>query len=148
MPWQCSFKKLCFFAPIMPKIMLAQSAKAYPQLPRASYSIMIPSYHIPVTSPTDISHPGNIYLYQSSAFHVIADSRFSLLMLRIEHIYRCIKLKAIKWKTHLDAIFSLDLILTSSFTNDFYTADKHSPHPCLYAHPNPLTKLYRPIHNC
>ena len=29
MPWQCSFKKLCFFAPIMPRIMLAQSAKAY-----------------------------------------------------------------------------------------------------------------------
>ena len=29
MPWQCSFKKLCFFAPILPKIMLAQSAKAY-----------------------------------------------------------------------------------------------------------------------
>ena len=28
MPWQCPFKKLCFFAPIMPKIMLAQSAKA------------------------------------------------------------------------------------------------------------------------
>ena len=25
MPWQCSLKKLCFFAPIMPKIMLAQS---------------------------------------------------------------------------------------------------------------------------
>ena len=32
MPWQCSFKKLCFFAPIMPKIMPAQSAKAYPCL--------------------------------------------------------------------------------------------------------------------
>ena len=29
MPWQCSFKKLCFFAPIMPKMMLAQSAKAW-----------------------------------------------------------------------------------------------------------------------
>ena len=29
MPWQYSFKKICFFAPIMPKIMLAQSAKAY-----------------------------------------------------------------------------------------------------------------------
>ena len=30
MPWQCSFKKLCFFAPIMPNIMLAQSTKANP----------------------------------------------------------------------------------------------------------------------
>jgi len=29
MPWQCSFKNVCFFAPIMPKITLAQSAKAY-----------------------------------------------------------------------------------------------------------------------
>ena len=29
MPWQCSFKKLCFYAPIMQKIMLAQYAKAY-----------------------------------------------------------------------------------------------------------------------
>ena len=29
MPWQCSYKKLCFFAPIIPKIVLAQSAKAY-----------------------------------------------------------------------------------------------------------------------
>jgi len=29
MPWQCSFKKFCFFAAIMPKITLAQSAKAY-----------------------------------------------------------------------------------------------------------------------
>ena len=29
MPWQCSFKKICFFAPIMPKMMLAQSAKAW-----------------------------------------------------------------------------------------------------------------------
>ena len=34
MPWQCSFKKLCFFAPIMPKILLAQSAKANPQVSR------------------------------------------------------------------------------------------------------------------
>ena len=32
MPWQCWFKNLCFFAPIMPKIMLAQSAKANPQV--------------------------------------------------------------------------------------------------------------------
>ena len=30
---QCSFEKLCFFAPIMPKIMLAQSVKAYPPSP-------------------------------------------------------------------------------------------------------------------
>ena len=29
MPWQCLFKKLCFFPPIMPKIMLTESAKAY-----------------------------------------------------------------------------------------------------------------------
>ena len=33
-PWQCSFKKLCFFAPIMPKLLLAQSAKACPQVSR------------------------------------------------------------------------------------------------------------------
>ena len=29
MPWQCSFAKLCSFAPIMPTIMRAQSPKAY-----------------------------------------------------------------------------------------------------------------------
>ena len=39
MPWQCSFKKVCFFAPIMPKIMLAQSAKAYPILPFMERSV-------------------------------------------------------------------------------------------------------------
>ena len=41
MPWQCSFKKLYFFAPIMPKIMLAQSAKAYTGCLGASNTILI-----------------------------------------------------------------------------------------------------------
>ena len=44
MPWQCSFKKLCFFAPIMPKIMLAQSAKAYLKPPAEKAVLKIARY--------------------------------------------------------------------------------------------------------
>ena len=40
MPWQCSFKKICFFAPIMPKATLAKSAKAAPTVYSNTCSII------------------------------------------------------------------------------------------------------------